>query len=268
MRFALGLEYDGNRFSGWQTQPSSHGVTTLQDCLERALSVIADAPIEAVCAGRTDAGVHALQQTVHFDTVAQRPLHAWLRGVNGHLPESMAVRWVHPVGSHFHARHSAFARRYTYVLISQAVRPVLAAQQTGWTHLPLSLDAMQKAAQMLVGEHDFSTFRASECQAKSPVRSVHSLQIEQRGQAFFITVTANAFLHHMVRNMMGALVYVGSGRWSLAQFAAAFAAQDRQQGAPTFAAAGLYFCGALYPAEHCIPAPIRVTIENSWPWAV
>ncbi len=268
MRIALGLEYDGTRFAGWQTQPASHQVATLQDRLELAVSKIADTPTSVVCAGRTDAGVHALQQIIHFDTEAQRPTQAWLRGVNALLPSSMSVRWAQNVPHDFHARHHAFARRYTYVLTSNRVRPALAQAHTGWTHLPLRFETMQQAAALLLGEHDFSTFRASECQARSPVRIIESIEIVPRGNTFFITIQANAFLHHMMRNIVGALVYVGCGRWSLAQFADTFAACDRTQGAPTFSASGLYFCGAKYDAAHGIPAPIEVNSENAWPWAL
>lgn len=267
MRIALGLEYDGTQFAGWQIQPQSHLVATLQGALESAVSTIADASVKVVCAGRTDAGVHALQQTVHFDPPADRPLLAWERGVNAHLPKTMVVRWARELDEQFHARHSATARRYTYVLLSKSIRPALAHQHTAWTHLPLDLSAMQQAAQLLIGEHDFSTFRASECQARTPIRTMHSIEIVQRGRAFFITAQANAFLHHMMRNIVGALVYVGSGRWNLADFVNAMAAKDRKLGAPTFAASGLYFCGASYDSAWDLPAPIVVLPEDHWPWA-
>ena len=266
MRIALGLEYDGTHYAGWQIQPESHLVTTLQGCLEAAVSTVADSPVPVVCAGRTDAGVHALQQTVHFSPTVYRPLHAWMRGVNGNLPKTMVVRWVRAVDDQFHARHSAISRRYTYVLMSKPTRPALAYQQAGWTHLPLNLSLMQQAAQLLLGEHDFSTFRASECQARTPVRTVQLIEIVQRGQVFFITAQANAFLHHMMRNIVGALVYVGSGRWSLGDFTAAFAAKDRKQGAPTFMASGLYFCGASYDASFDLPVPVVISPEAHWPW--
>lgn len=265
MRFALGLEYDGSAFAGWQTQAASARVATVQDALDAALSNIANQTIVSVCSGRTDAGVHALQQIVHFDTTATRPLQAWVRGLNSLLPHSVVVRWVMAVPEHFHARHSAFARRYTYVLCSDAVRPALLQGKVGWVHRTLNLDNMRLAAALLLGEHDFSSFRASECQAKSPVRVLSQFTISKHGKLFFFDVQANGFLHHMVRNIIGALVYVGQGRWTVDEFAKVFAAKDRRQGAPTFWPDGLYFCGAVYPADFAMPAPLSIAAAG-WPF--
>jgi tRNA pseudouridine38-40 synthase len=199
-----------------------------------------------------------VQQVVHFDTTAQRPLQAWIRGLNALLPKTMSVTWAVPVGDDFHARHSAIERRYTYALFNRPVRPSLLVGQVGWLHRPAQLLPMQLAAQTLIGEHDFSSFRASECQARSPIRTITQFEITQADSSpelFLFHVQANAFLHHMIRNVVGSLVYVGMGKWSLDDFAQAFAAKDRQQGAPTFAPDGLYFCGATYPERFGIPAP-------------
>lgn len=256
MRFALGLEYEGSSFAGWQTQAKSAQVETVQDTLEAALSQIACEPAEVFCSGRTDAGVHALQQIIHFNTSAIRPEQAWVRGLNSLLPKTIAVRWVLPVSDTFHARHSALERRYTYALLSDPIRPSLLRNQVGWVHKSLDLSAMQIAGAELVGEHDFSSYRASQCQARGPVRHLSELTVVQQGNYVYFTFQANGFLHHMVRNIVGALVYVGTGRWSVAQFKAVFNARDRTQGAPTFAPDGLYFCGTTYPAAMSIPKPL------------
>lgn len=256
MRFALGLEYEGSSFAGWQTQATSAQVETVQDTLEAALSQIACEPVEVFCSGRTDAGVHALQQIIHFNTSAIRPEQAWVRGLNSLLPKTIAVRWVLPVSDTFHARHSALERRYTYALLSDPIRPSLLRNQVGWVHKPLDLSAMQRAGALLVGEHDFSSYRASQCQARGPVRHLSELTVLQQGTYVYFTFQANGFLHHMVRNIVGALVYVGTGRWSVAQFEAVFNARDRKQGAPTFAPDGLYFCGTTYPTAMSIPKPL------------
>lgn len=267
MRIALGVQYNGTHYAGWQTQAHTLGIDTLQEALEAALSSIANQAVSVVCAGRTDAGVHALQQVVHFDTDITRPIQAWIRGVNAKLPRDMSIRWAHIVDNDFHARFSAIARRYTYVLIADAVRPALSYQQAGWTHLHLDVKAMQQAAHILLGEHDFSTFRASQCQAKNPIRHLQALEIVQNGKVYFMHFKANAFLHHMVRNIVGGLVYVGSGRWDLNEFKRTFEAKDRTQGAPTFWSDGLYFCGPEYPKQYLLPEPVQVSPLISWPWA-
>jgi tRNA pseudouridine38-40 synthase len=250
MRIALGIEYDGSRFLGWQTQP---GGGTVQDALEAALSGIAAETVTVTCAGRTDRGVHALAQVVHFDTGAERPDSAWVRGVNALLPESTAVLWSRTVPEDFHARYSARARAYRYVLLNRPVRPALAARHAGWFHAPLDVDAMREAAAAFRGEHDFSAFRSAECQAKSPVRTLHSLSIERSGERIDFVFTANAFLHHMVRNLVGTLVYVGKGKHPPRWAREVLESRDRRRAAPTFAAEGLYLEKVEYDAHWGLP---------------
>jgi tRNA pseudouridine38-40 synthase len=255
MRIALGLEYDGARFSGWQSQP---GGNTVQDVLERALATIADRPVPVVCAGRTDAGVHATAQVVHFDVSVERPSTAWVRGVNAHLPASVAVRWAMPVADDFHARFAARARSYRYILLNRRERPGLMAGKLGWCHRPLDVAAMRAATECLIGEHDFSSFRASGCQAKTPVKTLYRFDIVMQGDLVIFDCCANAFLHHMVRNLVGTLVYVGMGRTSPAGFASLLAARDRRLGAPTFAADGLYLTGVDYGDQWALPQQGRI----------
>lgn len=243
MRIALGLEYDGSGFCGWQSQAGGGAV---QDAVESALSIVADAPTRVVCAGRTDAGVHALAQVVHFDTEAVRPLSAWVRGANAHLPASVAVRWAQPVAAEFHARFSARGRRYRYLLLNRAERPGLMARRVGWFHRPLELGWMSEAAGLLLGEHDFSAFRSVECQAKSPVKVLRRAAVVRHGDMLVFDFEASAFLHHMVRNLVGALVYVGKGAHAPAWIGELLAGRDRARSAPTFAASGLYFAGVDY----------------------
>jgi tRNA pseudouridine38-40 synthase len=251
IRIALGIEYDGSRFLGWQTQP---GGGTVQDALETALGAIADAPVSVTCAGRTDRGVHARAQVVHFDTGAERPDSAWVRGVNAMLPDSIAVLWSQRVAPDFHARYAARSRSYRYVLINRPVRPALAARYAGWFHAPLDIDAMRAAALHLLGEHDFSAFRAAECQAKSPVRTLHSIDIERDGERIDFRLRANAWLQHMVRNIVGTLVYVGKGK-HLPQWAKQLlASRDRSLAAPTFGSEGLYLEAVEYEPHWNIPA--------------
>jgi tRNA pseudouridine38-40 synthase len=254
MRLALGLEYAGTPFTGWQSQPDGRGV---QDALERALAAIACARIGTVAAGRTDAGVHATSQVVHFDTDAARPHTAWVRGVNSHLPPEIAVLWAQPVAADFHARFVAIARHYTYVLVNRAVRPALLARRVGWYHRPLDIAAMQAAAQTLVGKHDFSAFRAAECQARSPVKTLSSATLDTEADYVRFDFSADAFLHHMIRNIVGALVHVGEGKKSAAWIAELLAARDRTLAAPTFAADGLYLAGADYDASWGLPPTRR-----------
>lgn len=250
MRVALCLEYDGAEYSGWQSQP---GGNTVQDVLEHALAQIAGTPTQVVCAGRTDAGVHALAQVVHFDVAVNRPMTAWVRGVNAHLPPAVAVRWAVPVGEDFHARFAARARAYRYLLLNRPERPGLFAGRVGWCHQPLDVAAMRRAAACLLGEHDFSSFRAAGCQAKSPIKTVHGFSVEQEGDLVLIDCCASAFLHHMVRNLVGALVYIGMGRQPVAWLAELLAARDRRRGAPTFSPAGLYLAGVEYDARWGLP---------------
>jgi len=250
MKIAIGIEYDGSRFHGWQSQPSGD---TVQDHLERALASIAGEQVRLAAAGRTDAGVHALAQVAHFETTAVRPDSAWVRGVNALLPDAIAVQWAVPVAGEFHARYSAAARTYRYVLYNHPVRPALHHGRVGWFHLPLDAAAMRAAAAHLSGEHDFSAFRSSECQAKSPVRALRSWAIEQRGAHLSFEFTANGFLHHMVRNIVGCLVYVGKGKHSPGWMAEILAGRDRRLAAPTFSPDGLYLAAVEYAAEWRLP---------------
>ena len=260
MRLALGLEYDGGAFCGWQTQPEGCGV---QDALEAALSEISSEKIETVCAGRTDAGVHALAQVVHFDTAAERPLSAWTRGANALLPEGIAVLWAREIPSDFHARFSATGRRYVYFLLNRAQRPGLLRGRVGWHHRPLDVQAMQDAASCLVGEHDFSAFRAAECQAKSPVKIMREVRISARGELVRFEFLASAFLQHMVRNIVGSLVYVGSGRQPRDWMRALLDGRDRTSAAPTFSAAGLYLAEVEYDPVWSLPGPCNADAVES-----
>jgi tRNA pseudouridine38-40 synthase len=251
------LQYDGSALCGWQTQPNGQSV---QDALERALLQFAGTALPTICAGRTDAGVHATYQVVHIDTTIERSLTAWTRGVNRFLPHSIAVRWVREVPDTFHARYSARARRYDYWIVNDPVRSPLANDRAGWVFRPLDVTAMQRAAVLLTGTHDFSSFRSAECQAKSPVRELRSFTVERFGRLVRVRAVANAFLHHMVRNLVGALVYVGTGRNDPDWLASVLAARDRTRAAPTFSPAGLYLTQVEYdptldfpPAEDTPP---------------
>jgi tRNA pseudouridine38-40 synthase len=250
MRIALGLEYCGVGFCGWQSQSTGCGV---QDALAAALSIIAGEPIGVTAAGRTDSGVHAALQVVHFDTRAQRPLSAWVRGVNRHLPKSVAVMWAREVAADFHARFAAIERGYRYVLLNHAARPGLEQGRVGWYFRPLDAAAMNLAASHLLGEHDFSAFRAAECQAKSPVKTLHRASIERRGDFLYCDFRANAFLHHMIRNIMGGLVAVGSGAQSPDWLRNVLDSRDRRVAAATFDAAGLYLSYIRYPSHFALP---------------
>lgn len=250
MRIALGIEYNGTSFRGWQIQPAGG---TVQDALQGALAKIAGGPVDVVCAGRTDAGVHATGQIVHFDTELDRPLTAWVRGVNTFLPASVAVRWAHPVADEFHARFSAYARRYRYLLLNRPQRPGVQSGRVGWCHQPLDVVRMQGAAEALLGEHDFSSFRAAECQAKSPQKTMHVAQVRRVGEVIVFDFEASAFLHHMVRNLVGSLVYIGQGRQPADWMQTLLEVRDRRVAAPTFAAEGLYLVGVRYEAHWGLP---------------
>jgi len=250
MRIALGLEYDGSGFCGWQSQPGGCGV---QDHLEASLAQIAGHLVRTHAAGRTDAGVHALMQVVHFDTTADRPLSAWVRGVNALLPGSMRVQWAHPVSDEFHARFSARHRSYQYLLVNQPVAPAILGGKAGWYHRPLDVDAMRAAAAHLVGEHDFSAFRAAECQAKSPIKQLSLADVARFGDCLLFHFRASAFLHHQVRNMVGALVYVGNGRHEPEWMAALLAEKNRTLAPPTFDPDGLYLTGVDYESRWGLP---------------
>ena len=257
MRLALGIRYNGQAYDGWQSQPSGR---TVQDRLEAALGRFANTPIRTLCAGRTDAGVHALMQVVHFDTEVERALFSWTRGPNSFLPPDIAVQWAHAVPAEFHCRASALARRYVYVLSQSPVRPSLDAGRVGWSMRPLDGEAMRAAAQMLVGRHDFSSFRASACQALSPVKELRRIDIRRHGEGegercrWSFEFEADAFLHHMIRNIMGCLVRIGQGHAPPQWMAGVLAARSRAAAAPTFSADGLYFLGPLYDAHWGLPA--------------
>lgn len=249
-RIALGLEYDGSRFLGWQTQP---GGGTVQDALEPALGAIAGAAISTTAAGRTDRGVHARLQVVHFDTEAKRPESAWVRGVNALLPDAMAILWSREVPDDFHARYGALSRTYRYELLNRPVRAALNANYAGWFHLPLDLEKMRAAAARLVGEHDFSAFRSSECQAKTPVRRIQALAVSREGETIHFVIRANAFLHHMVRNLVGTLVYVGKGKHPPQWVEEVLRSRSRARAAPTFGPEGLYLEKIEYDAKWRLP---------------
>jgi tRNA pseudouridine38-40 synthase len=225
----------------------------VQDVLERALAAIAGEPIAVTGAGRTDRGVHATAQVAHFDTAVTRPDSAWVRGVNSFLPEPIAVLWARPVPRDVHARFKATARTYRYRLLNRPVRPALAARHAGWFHAPLDVAKMRDAAQALVGEHDFSAFRAAECQARTPVRAVHAVAVERTGDQIDFVIRANAFLHHMVRNIVGSLVYVGSARQPVGWIGELLRLKDRTKAAPTFAPEGLYLEKIEYDAQWGLP---------------
>lgn len=243
-RLALGIEYCGARYFGWQLQEQ---VPSVQGTLEQALAAIAGHPVSTVCAGRTDAGVHATGQVVHFDTSAQRPLKAWVMGVNCHLPDDIRVLWAKSVGMDFHARFSATARRYRYIVDTRRVRSAIYREVWSWYGWSLNVEAMHQAAQVLVGEHDFTTFRAVGCQSKSPMRRLTEISVQQVGEQIVIEVEANAFLHHMVRNIVGSLFWIGRGEKPITWLAEILAARDRTLAGVTAPPQGLYLIKVRYP---------------------
>lgn len=253
-RIALGVQYDGSAFNGYQKQPDRN---TVQDQLEIALEKFARIALPTTCAGRTDTGVHALEQVVHFDTDLTRDTQSWIRGVNTFLPDAIAVRWAHVLpalpGQEFHARFAAFARTYHYVLYNNPVRSPLLARRAGWTFRPLDVDLMREAAACLIGTHDFSAFRSSQCQAKSPVKQFHALEIVRHGEALVFTLRASAFLHHMVRNLIGCLIYVGQGRHPPSWMREVLEGRDRTDAAPTFMPDGLYLAKIDYDPKWGLP---------------
>jgi tRNA pseudouridine38-40 synthase len=255
VRIALGVSYSGSGYEGWQSQLSGN---TVQDKLELALGKFAAQPIRTLCAGRTDAGVHGLMQVVHFDTLLQRDIASWVRGTNAFLPSDIAVQWAREVPDHFHCRGSAIARRYAYVVLESPVRPSVEAGRVGWVYRPLDESAMRQAITHLVGEHDFSSFRAAQCQAKSPVKTIKRIEISQRGvpgaRYWRFEFEANAFLHHMIRNIMGCLVAIGQGNYPPDWLAGVMAARSRDAAAPTFSPDGLYFLGPVYEDHYGLPA--------------
>lgn len=254
MRIALGVEYDGSFFCGWQSQPQKCGV---QDALEEALQAIAGQFVRLHAAGRTDTGVHALMQVVHFETDVVRPESAWVRGVNAFLPASVRVIWAKTVSSDFHARFSATQRHYQYLLVNKPTAPAILADKAGWYHLPLNVSAMQAACAYLQGEHDFSAFRASECQAKSPIRHLTTAQVVRHGDSILFNFSANAFLQHQVRNMVGALIYIGNGKFSPEWIKQLLEEKNRTLSPPTFSPNGLYLTGVVYDASFALPETNR-----------
>jgi tRNA pseudouridine38-40 synthase len=251
MRIALGIQYDGAAFCGWQSQ--RHG-KTVQDTLERALREFAQTRLSTVAAGRTDTGVHGLGQVIHFDTDLARTEFSWVRGTNAFLPETVAVQWAKAMPDTFHARFSAFERTYYYVLYANPVRSPMLTGRAGWIHAPLDIDAMRAAAACLLGKHDFSAFRSSECQAKTPVKHLYQIDIRSQGGLIHFRFRANAFLHHMVRNLMGCLVAVGRGRHPVAWLADVLASRNRNLAAPTFMPDGLYLAHVAYPETFDVPS--------------
>ncbi len=264
MRMALGLSYNGQAYSGWQSQP---GGNTVQDRLEAALARFATQPVHTLCAGRTDAGVHGLMQVVHFDTPLQRGPFSWVRGTNTFLPPDIAVQWAQAVPDAFHARASATGRRYAYVLLQSSVRPSVDAGRVGWVFRPLDGAAMQQAAGHLLGEHDFTSFRAAACQAHTPVKTLRRIDIVRRGLPeqsgdelhgvvpcyWRFEFEGNAFLHHMIRNIMGCLVLVGQGLKPAGWMREVLLARSRDAAAPTFSPEGLYFLGPRYDPAWGLP---------------
>lgn len=249
-RTAVGLEYDGSRYAGWQSQRE---VASIQSAVEAAFARVAAAPITLTCAGRTDAGVHARGQVAHFDTAVRRSSRGWQLGANTHLPPDVSVRWVQPVPEHFHARYSAEWRTYRYFILNRSARPALAAGRVCWIHRPLDAMRMQRAAGALVGEHDFSAFRSAECQANSTVRRLRRLEVTRDGEWLRIEATANAFLHHMVRNLAGLLIAVGQGDRDPESVSELLASGDRTRNAATAPAAGLYLWHVAYPEAFALP---------------
>ena len=265
-RIALGVEYDGGDFHGFQIQQSASD--TIQQSLHQALSSIADETITVVCAGRTDAGVHATEQIVHFDTLAERPLKAWSLGVNARLPPGICVRWAQVIGPDFHARFSALSRRYRYLILNRPTRPALYGKQITWFKRPLQFERMAEAASCLVGEHDFSALRAAQCQARSPVRTIQHVHLAQWGDLIALDVQANAFLHHMVRNIAGCLLAIGAGDKPVDWLSSVLASRDRTQAAATAPPYGLYLVNVGYPQVFQLPqhvlGPLLLPADLQW----
>lgn len=245
MRIALGIEYDGSRFAGWQMQ--KHGTRTVQENVEQALSVVADEKIQVVCAGRTDTGVHATGQIVHFDCSAERPDKAWIMGVNAHLPDDINTFWVKQVDDDFSARFSATARQYRYVILNRHARSAILNKRVTWKHGELDAEAMHQSAQALIGERDFSSFRSASCQAEHARRNVHWVKVTRNADFVYVDIEANAFLHHMVRNIVGSLMMVGRGEKPVEWIADLMGVLDRNQAGPTAVADGLYLIKVTYP---------------------
>ncbi len=250
MRIALGIEYDGSQYFGWQRQRE---VNTVQQELEQALSKVANHQVDVFCAGRTDAGVHGTGQVIHFETDSIRTERGWTMGVNANLPDSIAVTWVKEVPEDFHARFSATARRYRYIIFNSKLRPGILAKGLSHYHSPLDHEKMHEAAQCLLGENDFSSFRAAQCQSNSPNRFIHFVNVSRHNQYVVIDIKANAFVHHMVRNIAGSLIAVGKGEQPVEWMAQVLAKKDRTQAAETAKPNGLYLIEVDYPEEFGLP---------------
>lgn len=250
MRYAIGIEYDGSEFLGWQIQRQE---PTVQGVLENALSRVADHDARMTCCGRTDTGVHALGQVAHFDSDAERDERSWILGLNSHLPRAVSVVWIRPVDNEFHARFSAFARSYRYRILNRWIRPALDARRMSWCRTPLDADKMHQAAQALLGEHDFTSFRARACQARHAVREIQAIAVSRNGDEVALDITANGFLYHMVRNIAGSLLRIGSGDAPVEWLHEVLQKQDRTVAAPTAQPEGLYFVAARYPARYGLP---------------
>ena len=255
MRYALGIEYDGSEFLGWQRH--GHG-PTVQGAVEAALGFVADQPVAVICSGRTDAGVHAACQVVHFDTEVVRDPRAWVLGSNTRLPGAVRVLWCQAVPEEFHARYAARARCYCYRILNRTIPPAMQRQYLSWERLPLDAAAMNRAAQALLGEHDFSAFRTVQCQAKHPIRTLHSIQVGRQDEQVLVDVQANAFLHHMVRNIVGSLIPVGRGEQDEAWPGRLLAGKDRSVAGPTAPAAGLVFLGPKFPKQWKLPEAVTL----------
>ncbi len=252
MRIALGIEYDGSGFSGWQLQ---HATRTVQGEIEAALAQVANHPVRVSCAGRTDTGVHALQQVIHFDSDAERSERSWVLGANANLPDDVSVRWAREVNEEFHARFSAIGRSYRYVIYNAFARPALLRDRVCWRHAPLDEKLMNQACEHLIGEHDFTSYRALACQAKHAVRTIEHLVVHRQGDYVYIDIRANAFLHHMVRNIAGVLISIGHGEQPASWTRELIEVRDRSLGGVTAKAAGLYFLNAHYPQPYKLPDP-------------
>lgn len=250
MRIALGVEYDGHHFFGWQSQPA---LTTVQGTLQAALSKVANEPIEIFCAGRTDAGVHATGQVIHFDTRAKRHVDAWMFGTNTHLPPTISIRFARQVDYSFHARFKAISRRYRYVIYNHPIRPAILSSRTSWHYYPLDVERMRTAASYLIGEQDFSSFRSSKCNSNSPMRNITDFHIERRGDYVIFEIEANAFLHHMVRNIAGTLMKIGAGFREIEWMPEVLQAKSRRAAAETAPAGGLYLIKVTYPEPYHFP---------------
>lgn len=251
MRIALMVEYDGSQYHGWQAQA---GLRTVEQVLENAISKVADETVSLVCAGRTDTGVHATGQIIHFDTQKERSIRGWIHGTNSNLPKNVAVKWGQVVSDEFHARYKALSRRYQYIICNTSIRPALLQSQVTWQYRHLDYKLMHEAGQYLLGENDFTSFRSVECQSKSPKRNIHSISVTSKGDFIIINVTANAFLHHMVRNIAGVLMTIGSGRRPVSWIESVLKAKDRKMGAETAPPYGLYLVNVKYPQEFGIPS--------------